>query len=89
MAQARLLQVIELHRGIQDEIYRAAVGTVEEVLVERAARSEGDVLGRTEGNKVVAFPGDAGDIGRYVRVRLTETTGATFRGLALEASPAH
>jgi tRNA-2-methylthio-N6-dimethylallyladenosine synthase len=89
VAQARLLEVIELHREIQHQINRAALGTVVEVLVERVARSEGDVLGRTEGNKVVAFPGDAAEIGRYVRVRLTETTGATFRGLPLEAVPAY
>ena len=80
VAQARLLEVIELHRSIQNEINQAAVGSTEEVLVERTARSAGDVLGRTAGNKVVAFPGDASRIGEYVHVRLTGTTGATFRG---------
>jgi len=80
VAQARLLEVIGLHRSIQEAINRAAVGTVEEVLVEREARSAGDVLGRTEGNKVVAFPGSPGVIGRYLQVRLTATTGATFQG---------
>ena len=88
VAQARLLELIELHRTIQHEINSAAVGTVEEVLVERVARSAGDVLGRTEGNKVVAFPGSAVSIGQYLLVRLTETTGATFRGLPLDAIPA-
>jgi len=81
VAQERLLGVIELHRTIQDQINRAAVGSVEEVLIERVARSAGDVLGRTEGNKVVAFPGQRSSIGEYVHVRLTETTGATFRGV--------
>jgi len=81
VAQERLLGVIELHRTIQDQINRAAVGSVEEVLIERVARSAGDVLGRTEGNKVVAFPGPRSSIGEYVHVRLTETTGATFRGV--------
>lgn len=38
------------------------------------------MLGRTEGYKVVAFPGDASLIGQYAHVRLTSTTGATFRG---------
>lgn len=85
VAQARLLEVIELHRGIQEEINRAAVGGVEEVLVEREARSAGDVLGRTGGNKVVAFPADAAMIGQYVHVRLTATTGATFRGELVDA----
>jgi tRNA-2-methylthio-N6-dimethylallyladenosine synthase len=87
VAQARLLEVIVLHRSIQEQINRAALGTSEQVLVERPARSAGDVLGRTEGNKVVAFPGAATSIGRYLHVRLTETTGATFRGMPLEAAP--
>jgi tRNA-2-methylthio-N6-dimethylallyladenosine synthase len=84
VAQARLLEVIELHRTIQYEINLAALGRVEEVLVERTARSPGDVLGRTAGNKVVAFPGDASLIGSYRHVRLSDTTGATFRGREAE-----
>ena len=51
-----------------------------EVLIERPARSKGDVLGRTETNKVVAFPGHPTEIGAYATVRLTATTGATFMG---------
>ncbi|MFW6193527.1 MAG: tRNA (N6-isopentenyl adenosine(37)-C2)-methylthiotransferase MiaB [Gemmatimonadota bacterium] len=80
VAQARLERIIEVHRGIQREINEAEVGAVREVLVEDEAKSEGDVLGRTEGNKVVAFPGDRDEIGAYRTVRLTSTTGATFRG---------
>ena len=51
-----------------------------EVLIERLARSTGDVLGRTEQNKVVAFPGEPEQIGTYAEVELTGTTGATFMG---------
>jgi len=80
VAQGRLARLIEVQRGIQAEINRAEVGRVEEVLVERVARSDGDVLGRTERNKVVAFPGSVDLIGRFLHVRLTETTGATFVG---------
>ena len=87
IAQERLLAVIELHRSIQEEINLAALGGVAEVLVEREARSAGDMLGRTEGNKVVAFPGSPDAIGEYRRVRLTATTGATFRGQLLDAVP--
>jgi tRNA A37 methylthiotransferase MiaB len=49
-------------------------------LIEREARSEGDLLGRTEGNKVVAFAGETARIGGYATVRLVSTSGATFRG---------
>lgn len=81
VAQDRLERLIRLHRGIQEEVNRDQVGEVREVLVEGAARSEGDVLGRTEGNKVVAFPGDPErETGEYRTVRLVSTTGATFRG---------
>jgi tRNA-2-methylthio-N6-dimethylallyladenosine synthase len=77
---ARLEQLIEVQREIQREVNEGEVGTVCEVLVEREARSSGDVLGRTEQNKVVAFADAANVIGEYVDVRLTGTTGATFMG---------
>jgi tRNA-2-methylthio-N6-dimethylallyladenosine synthase len=79
-AQARLEAAIELHRGIQAEINRAEVGRTLEVLVERAARSPGDVLGRAASNKVVAFPGSPALHGTFCHVQLLETTGATFVG---------
>ena len=76
----RLERLITLHRAIQREIQESELNQVREVLVERAARSPGDMLGRLESNKVVAFPGIADEIGTYRRVRLLSTTGATFRG---------
>lgn len=88
VAQARLTRLIDVHRAIQAEINEREVGNVVEVLVERTAKSRGDMLGRTERNKVVAFPGDASLIGRYFDVRLTSTTGATFRGARVSAAVA-
>lgn len=85
VAQRRLERLIELHRGIQAEINRTEVGRVVEVLVERQARSAGDVLGRTDGNKVVAFPGGDEVIGSFVHVRLSSTTGSTFLGQRMGA----
>jgi tRNA-2-methylthio-N6-dimethylallyladenosine synthase len=81
IAQARLERLIEVQRAIQAEINADEVGRVEQVLVERSAKSAGDMLGRTERFKVVAFPGDATLVNTYVTVRLTSTTGATFRGV--------
>lgn len=80
VAQERLERLIALHRGIQAEINRAEVGRTVEVLVEKGARSDGDMLGRTDSNKVVAFPGGRELVGRFMDVRITGTTGATFRG---------
>ena len=69
-----------MSRGIQAEINRSEVGRVEEVLIEKAGRDEGQILGRTRRNKVVVFDGDVGRVGEYARVELEHTTGATFRG---------
>ena len=79
-AQERLERLIALHRSIQSEINHRELGNIEEVLIERTAKSAGDLLGRTESNKVVAFCGDASRIGQYANVRLTATSGATFSG---------
>ncbi len=76
----RLTTLISVHRRIQREIQESELGQVREVLIEREARSDDDVLGRTESNKVVAFPGTPDQIGAYAEVRLLSTTGATFRG---------
>jgi tRNA-2-methylthio-N6-dimethylallyladenosine synthase len=84
VGQERLERLIELHRGIQAEINAGDVGSTVEVLVERRARYEGELLGRTGSYKVVAFPGDESLIGRYLDVQITGTTGATFRGVAAE-----
>ncbi len=80
-AQARLARLIEVHRGIQEEINRGEVGRVDEVLIEKEARDPGSILGRTRRNKVVAFPGDPARIGGYAQVTLRSTTGATFAGV--------
>ena len=80
VAQRRLEELIELHREIQRDIAEREVEREVEVLVEEPARSDGDVLGKTERNKAVVFPGDEDLIGEYVSVWLTDTTGATFRG---------
>lgn len=79
-AQERLQRVIELHRSIQAEINRSELGRTVEVLIERPARSAGDMLGRTEANKVVAFAGAESRIAQFTHVRLLTTSGSTFAG---------
>ena len=83
IAQRRLEGLIELHREIQAEINRGAVGRVEEVMVEKEGR-RGGLQGRTDGNKVVTFEGPVSLIGEFARVRLDATTGATFMGSMVE-----
>ena len=78
VARERLNRLIEATRSVQAEINREEVGRVEEILVERPARSAGMMLGRTRRNKAVVAPGDRADIGNYLTVRLVDTTGVTF-----------
>jgi tRNA-2-methylthio-N6-dimethylallyladenosine synthase len=80
VAQHRLERLIELQRRIQADVARSEVGAIQEVHVEREARSAGDMLGRTDRNRMVAFRGTVDLVGQYVTVRLTGTTGATFTG---------
>jgi tRNA-2-methylthio-N6-dimethylallyladenosine synthase len=87
VAQQRLERLIALQRGIMAELNQAEVGRTVEVLIERVARSEGDLLGRTETNKMVVFPGEPAAIGSFARVRLTGTTGPTFRGTLVDRIP--
>ncbi|TVP47263.1 MAG: MiaB/RimO family radical SAM methylthiotransferase [Gemmatimonadales bacterium] len=86
-AQARLEVLIRLARGIQAEISRTEVGRLEEVLAEKAGRDPGDLLGRTRRGKAVTFPASGHGPGDYVALRLSGTTGATFRGLPRPAAP--
>jgi tRNA-2-methylthio-N6-dimethylallyladenosine synthase len=79
-AQARLAELIAVSRGIAAEINATEVGRVEEVLIERPGRREGQVLGHTRRHKVVSFEGDGSRVGEYIQVELTHTTGATFGG---------
>ena len=51
---------------------------MEELLIEREARSEGMILGRTRRGKAVVVPGTEAEIGSYLTARLTRTTGPTF-----------
>ncbi|HET9949661.1 MAG TPA: MiaB/RimO family radical SAM methylthiotransferase, partial [Longimicrobiales bacterium] len=84
VAQARLEELIDVSRAIQAEINRGEVGRVEEVLVEKPGRREGQLLGRTRRNKMVVFDADPSLIGSYAQVRLERTTGATFVGVEVE-----
>ena len=82
--KARLDALIGVTRRIQGEINRGEVGRVEEVLVEKAGKEAGYMLGRTRRHKVVVFPGEDGLQGSYRAVELNRTTGATFVGSLVE-----
>ena len=67
----RLMALQTLQKGIQTSLHDAQVGRHVDVLVDSRSRRRPDELsGRTDGNTVVNFPGEADWIGRTVRVRV-------------------
>ena len=85
VAQERLERLIELVREIAAEKNLAEVGRTAEVLVEKRAKRGELLQSRTDTNKVVLVPGPEEWIGRYLKVAITGTTGATFTGFPIES----
>ncbi len=80
-AQARLARL----QASLDAQFRAhserMIGTSERVLVTgHAVRSESELAGRTETNRVVNFPGAASLVGTYADVRITAAQPHSLRG---------
>jgi tRNA-2-methylthio-N6-dimethylallyladenosine synthase len=62
-------------------ISASRLGTVQRILVEGASkRDAGELMGRTECNRVVNFVGQPCLVGQLVGVRITETRSYTLRG---------
>jgi tRNA-2-methylthio-N6-dimethylallyladenosine synthase len=80
----RLEKTIETVRSIAAKKNFALVGTVAEVLVEIKARRGGLLQARTRTHRVVLLEGPDEWLGRYIEVRLTGTTGATFTGVPVK-----
>lgn len=85
VAQGRLERLIASVREIAAEKNLAQVGRTAEVLIEKRARRGNLMQARTDSNKVVLIPGPDEWIGRYLKVALTGTSGATFTGFPIEA----
>lgn len=76
-------RIAELERQVSD----AMAGSVQRVLVENISRkSELEMAGRTENNRVVNFAGSPGMLGRYVEVRILSGTMHTLRGELVQKS---
>ena len=78
---ARLERLQALVNGQAAAISQAMVGTVQNVLVERASRkSAREMAGKTENNRWVNFAGDSSYIGQFVDVLITEAMPNSLRG---------
>ncbi len=77
----RLQEIIDLQTSISRENNCADVGRTYTVLVEGPSRrSEEQLCGRTEGNKMVVFDREDVSKGEYVEVSITGCTSATLFG---------
>ncbi len=82
--QDRLARMISLQQGISLESNQADIGKTLTVLVEKAVPQRGQMMGRSHGNKPVAFDGASGvSPGDIVKVRVNKATQSTLIGSML------
>ncbi|WNO05937.1 tRNA (N6-isopentenyl adenosine(37)-C2)-methylthiotransferase MiaB [Rhodoferax mekongensis] len=83
----KLARLQELQAAINANIARISeqrLGTVQRILVEGSSkRDNGELMGRTECNRVVNFAGNPRLVGQLVDVTITETRSYTLRGEVL------
>ena len=77
----RINQIINLQNQISAKKNEKMVGKSVEVLVEGVSKkSKKEYYGRTDGNKVVIFPGGPYKAGDYIEVKITRANSATLFG---------
>ena len=85
--EVKLRRLQHLQGVINGNIARISasrVGTLQHILVEGASKRDGgELMGRTECNRVVNFAGQPRLVGQMVQVRITETRSYTLRGEVL------
>lgn len=81
----RLQEMIDLHRIQSLRSMQRDVGKTFKVLVEGLSKkSEDDLIGRTDQNKVVVFPKGNLKPGEYVHVKIDKCTAGTLLGRVIE-----
>ncbi|MBN9323745.1 MAG: TRAM domain-containing protein, partial [Delftia acidovorans] len=82
--EVKLRRLQELQAVINNNIKDISderVGTVQRLLVEGLSKRDGsELMGRTECNRVVNFPGNERLIGQMIDVKITEARTFTLRG---------
>ena len=78
----RLNEMIALQNELSAESYQKDIGKTVEVLVEGVSkRSREQFYGRTPQNKVVVFDRGHHRVGDFVKVKVTESSSATLKGI--------
>ena len=82
--EVKLRRLQEVQANINANITRISesrLGTVQRILVEgRSKRDAGELMGRTECNRVVNFEGDARLVGQMIDLSITKSLAYTLRG---------
>ncbi len=87
--KARLARLQSTILDSANRISASMVGNVEKVLVEGPSRKDpAQQSGRTENNRVVNFDGDAGLVGQFVDILITEALPNSLRGRLVGDIPA-
>lgn len=82
----RLNELIALQNQLSADSYKKDIGKTFEVLVEGVSkRSKSQLFGRTEQYKVVVFDRGNHHIGDFVKVKITEASSATLKGVEVES----
>lgn len=80
----RLVEIVELQRGISEEINLKTVGKQFEVIIEGISKKSDKMLfGRTDGNKTVIIPINGAKPGDKVLVKVNKANSATLFGEAV------
>ncbi|HWK12053.1 MAG TPA: MiaB/RimO family radical SAM methylthiotransferase, partial [Vicinamibacterales bacterium] len=80
----RIVALQALQKRIQGEIFEAAVGRTEQVLIDsHSRRRDWELSGRTSGNTVVNLAGEPSWLGRMLPVRITAANPNSLRGEAV------
>ena len=84
----RLQEMVDLYRGHSLQAMQKEVGKTRKVLIEGASKkSENDLYGRTDQNKVVVFAKGKLKVGEYAEVFISSCTAGTLIGKTPSASP--
>jgi len=81
----RLREIIDLQMGHALERNQADLGKTFKVLVEKESKkSKEDFCGRNDQNKMIIFPKEQSESGKYVMVKVKECSSATLKGEIVE-----
>lgn len=77
----RLAEIIELQRKISISIKEKSLGKTVKVLAEGLSKkNQNELIGRTEADEMIVFPGKSDKIGKMDNVKIISLSGNTYKG---------